>query len=185
MELSKKSIKELKLDEPTDYKLSTLYKYCTNQDIVNAHTADADVKATVDMLTYTQFWNNRKKYIKGINTNRINNIITEETTANNDSDTDSDSDNEDGLGIPNEDDESSTPELVPVRNEKYSLQLWTINNHFDGIDSKTKIMNNFKTEQQDHQLQIGINQHNLEFYLVLTPSTLFSNHGGTSSLTTF
>ena len=126
MELAKKTIKELKLDEPDNYKLSNLYKYCTKKDIVNAHTADADVQATVDILRYTQFWNSRAKYIKGINKTRINNIINnnqQERTINNDSDTDTDSDNEeDGL---NENDQPSAPELVPVRNEKYSLQLWT------------------------------------------------------------
>ena len=47
MQLAQYSVRKNNLDKPNNYRLSTLYEYITSNELENAHTADADVDATV------------------------------------------------------------------------------------------------------------------------------------------
>ena len=49
---------------PPNYKLATLYNYCTERLMSpDAHRADVDVDATVKILLYHYFWDNKYKYL--------------------------------------------------------------------------------------------------------------------------
>jgi Exonuclease len=123
LELSKFSIKENDefLPIPENYKLLTLYLYCTREvhDDDTAHRAEADVQATTRVLLYRDFWKHRKMCIhKG---SPSGSVVTKQrerdfniseqvvpNSPNDDSDTDNDDDNsnESSSGSEIEDEES-------------------------------------------------------------------------------
>ena len=60
LELAKHAIQKDNLPIPDNYKLSSLYYYCTKSELgESAHRADVDVEATQKVLSYVPFWNLR------------------------------------------------------------------------------------------------------------------------------
>ena len=113
-----------------------LYKYCTGYEIENAHTADGDVNATIAILKYDIFWNNRKYCIKPLpksitdTTNSTsNNASSNDANNNYNSDTDCE---EDMIDDDNEDDIE-----FDDRTNEFSSN-WEMNEAFKGVDSKEK-----------------------------------------------
>jgi len=85
---------------PNNYQLSTLYKYVTGNSLDDAHHADADAHATVDILTFPKFWDNRHSACKVIIdmiqagvSNSPKSVLNDQS----DSDTDADSDLDDSF----------------------------------------------------------------------------------------
>ena len=97
LELARGTIERNGLPFPNDYKLVTLYNYCTDKDFSEeAHRALADVNATTEILLYPTFWFERMNNIWKINSEGYTEqLITGLTyksdiaTPNVDSDTDS------------------------------------------------------------------------------------------------
>ena len=68
LELARGTIERNGLPFPNDYKLVTLYNYCTDKDFSEeAHRALADVNATTEILLYPTFWFERMNNIWKIN----------------------------------------------------------------------------------------------------------------------
>ena len=60
MELARHVVRQIDCTIPDNYKLSTLQYYVTNEDVSDkAHRAMADVEATVKVLKFNPFWENR------------------------------------------------------------------------------------------------------------------------------
>ena len=55
IDLAKNTAKYLKLNVLDNYKIATLYKYCTNEELENAYNVLNNVLATVQLLAFTQF----------------------------------------------------------------------------------------------------------------------------------
>ena len=98
-----------------------------------------DVEATVKILTFTQFWNKRKDYIKCINWERILALQTNSTAVQandiNDSDTDDESNSDDSVEAALDSDSES--------DDEFSLH-WHRNTNFTGFDSKSKFCETFQ-----------------------------------------
>ena len=139
VDLAKNVVKYQKLNVPENYKLATLYKYCTTNQLQNAHNAINDVDATVEIFTFTQFWNKRKDYIKYINWERIRALQTNSTAVQandiNDSDTDDDSTSDDSVETAVDSDTES--------NDEFALH-WSTNTNFTGCESKSKFCETFQ-----------------------------------------
>ena len=59
--LARKVVKDLKLTGPENYKLSSLYKYCTKTNMTDrAHRAESDETATVRIFQYRTFFARRR-----------------------------------------------------------------------------------------------------------------------------
>jgi DNA polymerase III alpha subunit (gram-positive type) len=68
LELAKGSIERNEFPFPTNYKLVTLYNYCTNKDYSDeAHRALADVNATTEIFLHLPFWLERMNNVWKIN----------------------------------------------------------------------------------------------------------------------
>ena len=67
IDLAKKTVKYPKLKAPDNCKIATSCEYCIKKELENAHNAANDMLATVQILTFTQFWNRRKEHMKCMN----------------------------------------------------------------------------------------------------------------------
>ena len=111
LNIAKYSVRQNKLNRPDNYWLSTIYSYITSKELENAHSADANVKATVDILRHEQFWKDRKTMLKTIDVT----TIRQQSVSNNTSDcNDSDTDREEDL-------EESDNEEGPITNLRATL----------------------------------------------------------------
>ena len=137
--MAKSIIVEKKLIVPTNYKLQTIYQYCTKRNLENHHNAEHDVNATVTILKWPQFWSSRRKCMQPIDMQRIQNIQNNKNNRNyvhenNDSDTENNSDLEEGVDNSiydtnvNKNDNNSAPIFHPRQCEKFCLQIWSQKN---------------------------------------------------------
>ena len=61
--ISWKVVKDFKLDPPTNFKLNTIYNYCTKEDMTIAHRAEPDVTATIKVFQHKPFFKKRKEFV--------------------------------------------------------------------------------------------------------------------------
>jgi DNA polymerase III epsilon subunit-like protein len=98
--LARNIVEEKKYTIPDDYKLSTLYNYCTGKQMSSGgHRADVDVSCLCEVTLYNPFWLYREDYIYKVNldgtVNRKNKktSIKSSPVLEDDSDTDESSNN--------------------------------------------------------------------------------------------
>ena len=61
--ISRKVVKDCKLEPPTNFKLNTIYNYCTKEDMTIAHRAEPDVTATIKVFQHKPFFKKRKEFV--------------------------------------------------------------------------------------------------------------------------
>ena len=129
LNIAKYSVRQNKLNRPDNYWLSTIYSYLTSKELENAHSADADVQATVDILRHEQFWKDRKTMLKTIDVT----TIRQQSVSNNTSDcNDSDTDQEEDL-----EESDNEEETITNLSATLSSTQWTLNTPFNGLDSES------------------------------------------------
>jgi DNA polymerase III epsilon subunit-like protein len=144
LEVSRASVKELKLTIPDNFQLSTLYTYVTNlPPSVNAHRAEADVTMLLKVLLHDNFWFQRASFIHKID-NQTGKVslaglgrVSEPRipAPNDDSDTDASNTNDDDTVV-----EEEPTQDDPINETIEEVYGWHRNATFDGIDS-TKLFN--------------------------------------------
>ena len=128
LNIAKYSVRQNNLNRPDNYWLSTIYSYVTSKELDNAHSADADVEATVDILRHEPFWKERKTMLKTIDVTTIRQqSISNNTSECNDSDTDLEEELEES---------NNEAEAITNLSATLSSTQWTLNTPFDGLDSE-------------------------------------------------
>ncbi len=158
LELAKGCAQQHDLIVPDNYKLSTLYNYVTTlQGIDNAHRAEADVLATVQILLFYRFWQERREYIRKVNTQgqvelRRTSQTTEIARPQGSPNDDSDTQEEDGYQTDTEmesDDEAVNPTTdnnepdIVIGNDEHTVG-WQRDTPFEGVDTTTLFTQEFQ-----------------------------------------
>ena len=184
--LSKTTIKEKKLNIPDNYKLSSLFYYCTGKEPTTSHRASGDVDSTINILLFKEFWNERSKHIHKIDImgtikkNKLTIIPYEKKLIpNDDSDTDNESDDQSAnSSVEQKDDDSNCNENVNEieNNNSNTINIeineidnndntndigWKSDTPFDGVDSESlfmeKMMSRSSTRiNDDIEIRIGL-----------------------------
>lgn len=169
LELARNIVQKQSLPIPDKYTLSSLYYYVTKNTLENAHRAHVDVSATVDVLLYPLFFENRydciyKVNLDGLsipkNVSRTVPVFTPAEQPNDDSDTDPE--NEEAQSADEDSTSSSSSVDSTTLNDStddYSVG-WHEHTDFVGIDS-TKMFVDEQTRRQTRntngeQLTIGL-----------------------------
>jgi DNA polymerase III epsilon subunit-like protein len=69
LELCRKTMKKLNMPIPPNQKLATMYHYVTDTNMGEGHQSMVDVDATIEILLYDRFWNERGNYIHRVDDN--------------------------------------------------------------------------------------------------------------------
>ena len=124
-------------DLPLNYKLKSLYSFVTGgETVMNAHRATSDAKATVIILQYPMFWNNRKDSIFHIN------VELAGLTNGNDSDEDDDDESDDLSATESQSDMNENDVLTVESNEMVAGlngDRWERNGRFDPTSENVRV----------------------------------------------
>ena len=110
-------VKESKLDPPNNYKLATLYEYCTKNVMEKAHRAEPDIAATIAVFQHKVFFKRRKDFVFKVLDDATIYAFYDDSdkpnSPNDNSDTDSDKDSISSSSSSDDTDENSEGDLGP------------------------------------------------------------------------
>ena len=110
-------VKESKLDPPNNYKLATLYEYCTKNAMEKAHRAEPDIAATIAVFQHKIFFKRRKDFVFKVLDDATIYAFYDDSdkpnSPNDDSDTDSDNGSLTSSISSDDTDENSEGDLGP------------------------------------------------------------------------